>query len=131
MPERGRSTLVLIVLVCVACSGSRAGTGNASVPERVLSLVPSATEIILELGEGRRLVGRTRFDNDSALQHLPSIGGSMDASSEQIVRLHPDLLVGWASEGPEARERYAALGLSVRLVGTQTIAEFRDAVDSL
>src|SRR5215471_14269592 len=104
---------LLMAWFITACSGAAHGAGNASAPERVLSLVPSATEVIVALGEGRRLVGRTRFDEDAALQQLPSIGGTTDASMEQIVRLHPDLLIGWSSEGREVRDRYAALGLDI------------------
>src|SRR4051812_5221982 len=122
---------VAVVAGLVACSGSAHPAGSGKGPQRVISLVPSATEVILALGEADRLVGRTSFDHDPRIASLPSVGGTIDASTEQVVGLHPDLLVGWLTQGGEARDRYAGLGLNIRLVGTETIGEFRAAIDSL
>ena len=38
---------------------------------RIVSLVPSATEVIVALGARDRLVGRTRYDRDRSLAALP------------------------------------------------------------
>ncbi len=67
-------------------------------PERVLSLVPSATLLLLELGHGDRLVGRTEFDTDPRLAGLPSVGGGLGPSLEVMLSLRPDLVVRF--EGP-------------------------------
>ena len=70
----------------------------AAPPERVLSLVPSATLLLLELGHGDRLVGRTEFDTDPRLTDLPSVGGGLGPSLEVMLSLRPDLVVRF--EGP-------------------------------
>ncbi|MSR22506.1 MAG: hypothetical protein EXR92_03015 [Gemmatimonadetes bacterium] len=67
-------------------------------PIRVVSLVPSATEILLALGQQDRLVGRTDFDEDPALASVPSVGGGLEPSIERIVSLHPDLVVHFRAD---------------------------------
>ena len=56
-------------------------------PERIVSIVPSATEFLLALGVGGRIVGRTEYDLDERIAHLPSVGGGLEPSIERIVAL--------------------------------------------
>lgn len=65
---------------------------------RIVSLVPSATEAIVALGAGDRLVGRTRYDRDSSVAALPVVGGGLDPNLETIVGLTPELVVTWSSD---------------------------------
>jgi len=67
-------------------------------PLRIISLVPSATEVLLALDVGERLVGRTDYDTASALASLPSVGGGLGPSLEVIVSLRPDLVIRFAGE---------------------------------
>jgi iron complex transport system substrate-binding protein len=71
-------------------------------PERVVSLVPSATLLLLELGHGHRLAGRTDFDEDPRIADLPSVGGGLGPSLEVLLSLRPDLVVRF--EGPSDPE---------------------------
>src|SRR5690606_7153648 len=81
---------------------------------RVISLVPAGTETLFALGAGDRVVGRTRYDVDDAVAHLPSVGGGLDPSLEAIVALAPDLVVAFetASES-RIRPRIESLGIPV------------------
>lgn len=81
-------------------------------PRRILSLVPSATQILLQLGAGDRLVGRTDWDTARALDHLPSVGGGLRPSLERLVALEPDLVVRFQGESDQATpRRLAELGI--------------------
>jgi len=53
----------------------------ASVPERVVSLVPSLTESMFDLGMGQWLVGITDYCVHPApnVKHLPRVGGTKTA----------------------------------------------------
>lgn len=75
-------------------------------PSRIISLVPSATEILIALGAERRLVGRTEFDTVPPLDTLPSVGGGLHPSLERLVDLRPELVVRFAAASdPETPER--------------------------
>jgi len=67
-------------------------------PARILSLVPSATRTLQAVGAQGFLVGRTEYDTDSSLAHLPSVGGGLDPSLETLVALEPDLVIRFAGE---------------------------------
>lgn len=62
-------------------------------PRRIVSLVPSATLLLLELGEGERLVGRTDYDDDPRAAQVPSVGDGLGPSLEVLLSLRPDLVL--------------------------------------
>jgi iron complex transport system substrate-binding protein len=81
---------------------------------RVVSLVPAVTELVLALDAGERLVGRTRYDADPRIRHLPSVGGGLDPSLEALLGLRPDLVVAWdAHDGRGLRDRLDEAGVAV------------------
>ncbi len=70
-------------------------------PMRIVSLVPAATGVLLALGEGERIVGRTEYDLEPELAGLPSVGGGLEPSIERLLALAPDLVIRY--EGPSDR----------------------------
>lgn len=81
-------------------------------PERIVALVPSVTRIIAELGEGERLVGRTRYDTATAFADLPSVGAGMGPDYEALVALRADLVVYFVgASDPETPAQLRRLGL--------------------
>ena len=84
----------------------------AQTPKRIVSLLPSLSESICELGECQRLVGVDRYSNwPSSLSKLPQMGGGLDPNIEAVIALKPDaVLMATASR---AGERLEALGIKV------------------
>lgn len=58
---------------------------------RIVSLVPSITELVCELGLGDQLVGRTGFciHPKEVLKRIPKVGGTKSVDLEKIRRLAP------------------------------------------
>jgi iron complex transport system substrate-binding protein len=84
----------------------------AQAPQRIVSLLPSLTETVCELGRCQRLVGVDRYSNFPAgVQKLPQVGGGLDPNIEMIVALKPDVVLMATSS--RAGERLQALGLKV------------------
>src|SRR5690606_38346489 len=55
-------------------------------PQRIVSLLPSLTETVCELGQCHRLVGVDRYSNyPASVQALPTTGGGIDPNIEAIV----------------------------------------------
>lgn len=73
-------------------------------PNRIVSLVPSQTELLCHLGLGSRLVGVTRFCiHPSQIRRQATIvGGTKDYSPERIATLNPDLIIANQEENTEA-----------------------------
>jgi iron complex transport system substrate-binding protein len=81
-------------------------------PQRIVSLLPSLTETVCELGQCARLVGVDRYSNFPAqVKALPQAGGGIDPNIEAVVALKPDVvLMATSSRGVS---RLEALGLKV------------------
>lgn len=82
--------------------------------ERIVSLVPSATDLLVALGVTERLVARTSHDTHPSLAHLPSLGRTLAPSAEAIIALRPDLVIvapDYLTNG--LAERLANVGLDV------------------
>lgn len=97
---------------------------------RVVSLVPSLTELVWELAPGA-LAGRTRFCDAPAemAAAVPAFGGTKDPDVEAIVRLQPDLVV--ANREENRAEDVAALrgaGLEVLVTEIETVDEALAAI---
>lgn len=75
--------------------GTRHPVADPATPPRIVSLVPSITELVCELGLSAYLVGRTGFCIHPAamLQPVPKIGGTKDVNIEKIRRLQPTHLI--------------------------------------
>jgi len=72
------------------------GTQHAADPNaRIVSLVPSITELLCDLGLAPQLVGRTGFCIHPAdvVRDIPKVGGTKDVNIEKIRKLAPTHLV--------------------------------------
>ena len=81
-------------------------------PQRIVSLVPSATEVLLAMALADRLVGRTDYDQAPELTGLPSVGGGLQPNLEILVSLDLDLVIRFAGDSDLATaERLTVLGI--------------------
>jgi iron complex transport system substrate-binding protein len=81
---------------------------------RVVSLLPSFTELLFAIGAGDRLVGRTAWcDYPPEALRVPSVGDGMPPNVEAVAARHPDLVVLYRS-GPNitAAEQLERLGIT-------------------
>ncbi|OOG78445.1 ABC transporter substrate-binding protein [Algoriphagus sp. A40] len=73
-------------------------------PERIISLVPSQTELLVDLGLEDRIVGVTKFCvHPSHLRKSKTIvGGTKNYRFDVIEQLQPDLIIGNKEENDQA-----------------------------
>ncbi len=100
---------------------------------RVVSLAPSATEILFALGAGDRVVGVTRYDDyPEAVTELPRVGGFIDPDPEAVIALAPDLVVAVRTSGGRARiDTLARLGVPVLVVPAESIDDLWVAIEAI
>lgn len=67
-----------------------------SLPQRIISLVPSQTELLFDLGLGERVIGITKFCVHPEAWHRDKIrvGGTKNLNLDLIRSLNPDLIIG-------------------------------------
>lgn len=65
-------------------------------PQRIVSLVPSQTELLFDLGLEDKVVGITKFCCHPAdkVKNIAKIGGTKNFDFEKIKALRPDLIIG-------------------------------------
>lgn len=100
-------------------------------PERVVSLVPSMTESLFDLGFGDSMVGITDYciHPREKLHGIMRIGGVKAPRIEDILNLKPDLVLANQEENtPAAINALQEAGVNVWLTFPKTI---REAVDVL
>jgi iron complex transport system substrate-binding protein len=81
---------------------------------RIVSLCPSLTELVFDLGRGGELVGRTRFcvHPDGLVDAVERVGGTKNPKVARIVELAPDLvLLNEEENRREDAEALAAAGV--------------------
>jgi len=101
-------------------------------PQRIISLIPSASEIMVALGAGSLLVGRTDFDTSPSVTHLPSVGGGLHPNLEAIVALEPDLVIRFAGESdPATPIRLDDLGIPHMALRPDGIRDIRGSILTL
>ena len=76
---------------------------TASSDARIVSLVPSVTELICDLGLTDQLAGRTKWciHPEAAVQNIPAIGGTKKANLDKLRALAPTHVVLNVDENPK------------------------------
>lgn len=132
--------LLLLVLSLCACKDAKPTQGPAqpvqrgakvAAPRRIVSFVPSLTEVAFDLGLGPGLVGVSSFDTwPQEVARLPRLGGVVDPDLEQMLALEPDLILTTPSvKGVEALARSQKIPMvSVR---TDTMGQIFQAYHEL
>lgn len=106
---------------------------NVSVPfppERIISLVPSQTELLFELGLEKEIAGLTLFciHPREKVRSVPRIGGTKKLDLQKIIGLKPDLIIG----NKEENDRTQVEELMKRFpVWMSDINNLEDALDMI
>jgi ABC-type Fe3+-hydroxamate transport system substrate-binding protein len=101
---------------------------------RIVSLVPSLTEALVDFGLGTSLVGRTRWCTEPAeeVAGIEAVGGTKNPDVARIVALRPDLVVVNKEENRlEDCTAMQAAGLRLHVTHPCTVAEAADALEAL
>lgn len=96
-------------------------------PARIVSLVPSVTEILFALKAADMIVGVTDFcDFPAEARRKPSVGGMVAPSLEAMAALRPDLVIA-TTEGTreDTFAQLTRLGVPVYLVAVHRVAEVK------
>ena len=95
--------------------------------DRIISLVPSLTELLIDLGLEEQLVGRTRFcvHPKDKVEDIPIIGGTKNPRLDKIRAAEPDYIL--ANKEENKKEHIEALREDYKINVTD-IATIEDAL---
>src|ERR1700691_2480959 len=91
---------------------------------RIVSLAPSVTSILLELGAGRSLVGVSRWCKDVAdVGSRPAVGDCWKMDMREVMRLRPSLLIGSVPFAAETVRKILAEPVAFLAINPRTLAD--------
>ena len=100
-------------------------------PKRIVSLIPSSTEMLYALGLEDKIVGVSVNDNfPPSIQNLPKVAG-MKVNVEKLIQLKPDIIVGVTSLNKGIVSDLRKLGFVVFLQNTQSLQGVRNDIQDL
>lgn len=106
---------------------------QALAAERVISLAPSLSEIVVELGAADLLVGvLDGGDRPAALAGVPSVGHYGQLDMERLLSLKPDLILLWpGSVCPAQREQLQRLNIPVYVAEPHSLEQLTNQVQAI
>ena len=99
-----------------------------SAPRRIISTMPSNTEILFELGLGKNIIAvSSKCDFPPKTASLPKVG-DITLNAEKIVSLNPDLIVMLYDTQKYQIERLRSLSLPVFVINPRNFDQLSDSV---
>ncbi|ASK61859.1 ABC transporter substrate-binding protein [Virgibacillus phasianinus] len=89
-------------------------------PERIVSVLPSNTEIAFALGLGQQIVGVSDHDNYPEEATKKEKIGGLELNVEKILSLNPDLVLADQTNDAKALKQIKEAGIPVLIVGEAT-----------
>ncbi len=100
------------------------------IPQRIISLAPSNTEILFALGLADRVVAVTDYcDYPSEVKEKPSIGGFSTPNIEELVALSPDLILATSIHEKRIIPQLEGKGITVFALNPKTLDEVLEAIN--
>jgi vitamin B12 transport system substrate-binding protein len=108
-------------------------SASAVAVERVVSLAPSLSEIVVELKSADLLVGvLDAGERPAELKDLPSVGRYGQLDMERLLSLNPDLLLLWpGSVGPAQREQLKRLNIPTYVAEPHNLEQLIAQIDEI
>lgn len=99
-------------------------------PRRIVSLVPSQTELLADLGLENEVVGITKFcvHPEEWFWEKTRVGGTKTLNFEKIKSLHPDLIIGNKEENERAQIEELAADFPVWMSDVYTLEDAYDMI---
>jgi len=120
----------IFILIIVSCLFADAGVSESPC-ERVISLAPSVTETIFELGLGSALIGRTDFCRyPPEAKAIESIGGFYDVNLERLLTKKPTHVFA-LKENARSVEALRRFGVPVTEVDHSSRAGIRTSLTTI
>ena len=100
---------------------------------RIVSLVPSWTEYVVDLGCAEELVGRTKFcvRAGEELERIPVIGGTKRIHLDRVEQLKPDLVIASKEENTQEDVEACRAFTDVLVTDVRTIPDAFEALETI
>jgi iron complex transport system substrate-binding protein len=121
---------LLSVLLLAACAAPESAPKQT--PQRVVTLAPNVTEMVIALGAANRIAATDDYSADAMPQRkLPRVGG-LQPNIEKIVAVRPDLVIANAAGLPPNLGRsLASVHIPLLVVTNERLADIAKSMTSI
>jgi iron complex transport system substrate-binding protein len=100
--------------------------------QRIVSLAPDATSILLDIGAGRELVGVSKWCKDVAsIGRRPQVGDCWKLDIREVMRLRPTLLIGSVPFAPKTVEEILKQPVAFLALNPRSLADIESDIRTL
>ncbi|MCA1593542.1 MAG: ABC transporter substrate-binding protein [Acidobacteria bacterium] len=126
------------LLFCASCGrepsprDAQPATERAARPARIISLTPSATEILYGVGAFDRVVAVSDYcEYPPEAKGLPRVGGWNNPNLEQIASLRPELVVFAEAQSQFVKDKLEAMGIRTLSVPSRTLEDAYTTIEQI
>jgi iron complex transport system substrate-binding protein len=119
-----------VLLALAACAAPESAPKQT--PQRIVTLAPNVTEMVIALGAANRITGTDDYSADAMPQRkLPRVGG-LQPNIEKIVAVRPDLVIANAAGLPPNLGRsLASVHIPLLVVTNERLADIAKSMTSI
>ncbi len=104
----------------------------AKIPQRIVSLAPSNTEILFDLGLGAKVVGVTRYCNyPEGAKEKEIVDGFINPDLEKVIALKPDLILAYSTLQKPLVSKLEERGQNVFWFYTHTVNDILESFERI
>lgn len=101
-------------------------------PEKIITTVPSHTEILFALGSGDKILAVSEYcDYPKEALDKEKIGGYKTLNIERIIELQPDIIFVYGDSDDDAIEQIDAAGITIVRYEPESIEEVLETITSI
>jgi cobalamin transport system substrate-binding protein len=105
--------LLVLLLVLLSCTSSAPKPNKSGPPQRIISVVPSVTEMLFAFGLGDKVIGVSDFDHvPPEVETRTRVGGLINPDIEKIITMRPDLVITYGTQD-ELRRHLESAGIPI------------------
>jgi len=126
--------LIAVNLLFVACGGrkTQAKRSVEPLPQRIVSLSPSVTEILYGIGAWPQVIAVSQYCTyPDDVKNKPRVNGWDKTNLEQVMALKPDFVIGVDAQEPFLRDKLTGLGMGSLFVKSQTLADILASIEEI
>ncbi len=104
--------------------------GPELIPQRIVSLAPSITEILFAVNAEDKIIGVTDFCNYPAqTKKKVSVGGLINPNPERIIGLNPDLVISASGNKESIFNKLNSINIPVLILPAESIKDIFYSID--
>lgn len=124
--------LSLVFASCVTQPAPETRNAVVQVPQRIVSISPSVTEILYGVGAWPQVVAVSQFCSyPEDVKNKPRVNGWEKTNLEQLTALKPDLVIGVEAQSPFLQDKLTELGIRSIFLKSNTLTDVYTSIERI